>query len=407
MTVHPVPAPGDRRRFPMYTQEFAADPHAAYRRMRDEYGALVPVELHPERNATLVVDHAMALRILNDPVSFPADPREWQQTVPADCPLLPMIGYRENALRSAGREHARYRASNVDALRGVALHEVERTVRRAARRSINRFCARGEADFLNEFAKPVVLGSISDMAGAPNQLARRIGTSMKAVFEGGADAEQANNVLMKALQDLINLKRACPDDDLVTRLIQHESALTDPELAQQLVTVFGAGYEPTTNTIANTELRIQTSAQVMDGVSSGALSIREALDEGLFSDPPMANYCLSYPPRAVVMDDHQVLLAHQPVVISLAACNNDPALGGLEQRLGNRAHLAFSTGPHACPAADMSMIIAQAALDEVTEALPDMRLAISPDEVRWRPGPFHRALAALPVSFAPTPPLTD
>ncbi|MGW3165776.1 cytochrome P450 [Streptomyces sp. NPDC001142] len=406
MNVHPVPAPGERRRFPMYTEAFAADPHAAYRRMRGEYGALVPVELYPGINATLVVDHAMAVRILNDPVNFPADPRQWQRSVPPDCPILPMVGYRENALRSAGREHARYRASNVDALSGVSLHEMERTVRRAARQAISSFCARGEADFLHEFAKPVVLNSISTTAGAPKPLAARIGTTMKAVFEGGSDAERANTLLMAALQDLIDLKRAQPGDDLVTRLIQHKSALTDPELAQQLVTVFGAGYEPTTNTIANTELRIQTSTRVMDGVSSGALSIREALDEGLYNDPPMANYCFSYPPQPVVLD-HQVLLAHQPVVISLAACNNDPTFGNLDQRLGNRAHLAFSAGPHTCPAADVSMVIAQAALEEVTEALPDMRLAISPDHVRWRPGPFHRALAALPVVFTPTAPLTN
>lgn len=128
----------------MYTQEFAADPHAAYRRMRDEHGGLVPVELFPGFNATLVVNHATALRILNDPVNFPADPRKWQQSVPADCPILPMVGYRENALRSAGREHARYRASNVDALRGVALHGMEWAVRRAARQAISSFCERGK-----------------------------------------------------------------------------------------------------------------------------------------------------------------------------------------------------------------------------------------------------------------------
>lgn len=406
MNTHPLPAQPSPHRYPMYTQEFAADPHAAYRRMRDEHGGLVPVELFPGLNATLVVNHATALRILNDPINFPADPRKWQQSVPADCPILPMVGYRENALRSAGREHARYRASNVDALRGVALHEMERTVRRAARQAISSFCERGEADFLREFARPVVLGSISGMAGAPKPLADRIGTAMQAVFEGGPDAEQANGMLMAALQELIDLKRARPGNDFVTRLIHHRTALTDAELAQQLVTIFGAGYEPTTNTIANSMLRIQSSTQVMDGVSSGALSVRDALEEGLFNDPPMANYCISYPPKPVVID-HQVLLANQQVLISLAACNNDPALGSPEQRLGNRAHLAFSAGPHACPAADLSMVIAQAALDEVMEALPDMQLALPPNQVRWRPGPFHRALSSLPVSFAPTAPLPD
>ncbi|MFF3786333.1 cytochrome P450 [Streptomyces sp. NPDC001933] len=405
MNTHSTPVPSGRR-YPMYTAEFAADPHAAYQEMREEHGALVPVEPYPGFKATLVVNHGTAVQILNDPVSFPADPRKWQRSVPADCPILPMVGYRANALRSAGSEHARFRASNVDALAGVALHRLERVVQRRARQAINRFCEKGEADFLNGFAKPVVLGTISDLAGATEELAGRIGTSMAAVFEGGPDAGHANHMLMAALHDLIELKRARPGDDFVTRLITHKTELTDPELAEQLVTLFGAGYEPLTNTIANTTLRIQSSAHVMDGVFRGSLSVREALYEGLFNDPPMANYCLSYPPQPVVID-HQVLLADQMVMISLAACNNDPALGSPERRLGNRAHLAFSAGPHACPAADMSMVIAKAALDEVLEALPDMQLAVAPDQVRWRPGPFHRALASLPVSFAPTAPLPD
>ncbi|WP_269144798.1 hypothetical protein [Streptomyces luteolifulvus] len=36
------------------------------------------------------------------------------------------------------------------------------------------------------------------------------------------------------------------------------------------------------------------------------------------------------------------------------------------------------------------------------DALPDMDLTCRPDDVTWRPGPFHRALAALPVLFSTT-----
>src|SRR6476469_9494086 len=63
----------DGPRVALYTPEFAADPHRAYRDMRERYGALVPVDLAPGVPATLVVGYYSALQILNDPDHFPAD----------------------------------------------------------------------------------------------------------------------------------------------------------------------------------------------------------------------------------------------------------------------------------------------------------------------------------------------
>ncbi|MFQ6325362.1 cytochrome P450, partial [Nocardia sp. CWNU-33] len=36
---------------------------------------------------------------------------------------------------------------------------------------------------------------------------------------------------------------------------------------------------------------------------------------------------------------------------------------------------------------------------------PEMRPDLPTGEPVWRPGPFHRALTALPVAFPPCPPL--
>ncbi|SCD37953.1 cytochrome P450 [Streptomyces sp. OspMP-M43] len=385
-------------RFALYTPEFAADPHRVYRQMRD-FGPLVPVDLQPGVPATLVIGHALAVEVLHDPVRFPADPRVWQQGVDPGCPILPMVGYRANALRSAGHEHARFRASNKDALDPVLLHQLGTTVARISRQAINRFAHTGEVDLLAAFVKPVVLNSISTEMGVPPELARPIGESMAKVFEG-IDAAAANELLMRSLDALIELKRARPGPDITTRLLQHRTRLSPEELAEQCVTLFGAGYEPLKNLIANTQLRMLSDQQFRGTVSSGMLTVRDAMDEALFTDPPMANYCLSYPPAPVNINGH-VLPAHQPVVISMAAANNDPALGDPKLRLGNRAHLAFSAGPHACPAQDASLVIARTALEELIDALTDLHLAVPAADIRWRPGPFHRALQSLPVRFTP------
>src|SRR5690606_25343051 len=66
-------------RIPIYSEEFAADPHGAYRRMREmNYGPLVPVEMWPGVPATLVIKYSTAVRILGDSAHFPADPSVWQ-----------------------------------------------------------------------------------------------------------------------------------------------------------------------------------------------------------------------------------------------------------------------------------------------------------------------------------------
>ncbi|MFF4859975.1 cytochrome P450 [Streptomyces rubiginosohelvolus] len=403
MTTHTTPRPVQRHA--LYTEEFAADPHRAYRRMRDAWGPLVPVDLLPGLPATLVIGHALAVEILHDPVRFPADPRNWQRGVDPACPILPMVGYRANALRSAGREHARYRASNKDVIDQVPLHHLASSVARIARKAINRFAHTGEVDLLAAFVKPVVLNSISEEMGAPPELARPIGESMAKVFEG-IDAAAANALLMQSLNALIELKRSRPGPDITSRLLHHHTRLTSEELAEQCVTLFGAGYEPLKNLIANTQLRMLADQQFGDTVASGMLTVREAMDEALFTDPPMANYCLSYPPAPVNIGGY-VLPAHEPVVISMAAANNDPALGDPKLRLSSRAHLAFSAGPHACPAQDASLVIARTALDELMDALTDLHLAIPANAIRWRPGPFHRALHSLPVRFTPIAPLPE
>ena len=49
-------------RYPMYTQEFATDPHRADRAMREQFGPLVPVDLAPGVPATLVTERVMVSR---------------------------------------------------------------------------------------------------------------------------------------------------------------------------------------------------------------------------------------------------------------------------------------------------------------------------------------------------------
>ncbi|MGY2147922.1 cytochrome P450 [Nocardia gipuzkoensis] len=389
-------------RIPLFSTEFAADPHSAYRRMRARYGSLAPVELAPGVPATLVIGYHTAVRILNDPDHFPADPRTWQQGIAADCPVLPMMQWRPNALRNAGAEHARYRQANVAGLEKVDLYGLRDTVAQLAVPLINSFCADGSADVVRQYAFPLAFAVLNALLGCPAEIAQRAATGMAAIFEG-VEAERGNEMLIDSLGELTLLKRAEPGDDIASRMLAHPAGLSDTEMVHQLGTLYGAGIEPQQNLIVNTLLLILTDERFGGSVLGGSLSTRDALDEVLFNDPPMANFCFSFPKQPILIDDVW-LPAHQPVVISIAACNTDPAIS-TDQYAGNRAHLAFGGGPHVCPANSLAYLIAQDAIDQLLDALPELRLAVPADELTWRPGPFHRALTALPVVFPESPPL--
>lgn len=387
-------------RIALYAPEFASDPHASYRRMRGTYGPLVPVDLAPGVPATLVIGYYQARRILNDPLHFPADPRAWEKLIPTSCPVRPMMEWRPNALRSGGAEHARYRAANTAAIDRIDQHELRALVEKVASGAIADFRTTGEADLLTQYSFPIAFRVLSALLGCPDEIGRRIADGMARVFET-TDAERGNQILGQAVLDLVTLRRQHPGDDITSRLIAHPARLSDEEMSHQLVTLYGAGIEPLMNLISNTILKILTDEEFSADLHAGLSTVRDALDAVLYTDPPMANYCISYPPYPIDVDGY-LLPADQPVVISMAAANNDPALteGVPEGRLtGNRAHLAWSTGPHTCPARSHAYLIAETAITYLLDALPETDLARPAAELTWRPGPFHRALEALPVIF--------
>lgn len=393
------------RRIPIYSEEFAADPHRAYRQMRRDYGPLVPVEMWPGVPATLVIKYHTAVRILNDEEHFPADPRAWQKSVSTDIPIMPMIEWRPNAIRTSGKEHTRYRATLNDALAGIDLNSLRTMVAESAIPIINTFCEDGTADVLSQYVLPLVFSVFCRVLGCPAEIGEQVASASAAMFEG-VDTDTVNAVMNEALLELTALKRAHPGNDVTTRLVEHSAGLSDNEMVHQLVLLFAAGVEPPMNLIANTLVLMLTDPRFTSNDRSLPLSTKSALEEMLALDPPMANYCITYP-RQPILIENVWLPANQPVIISMAACNNDPEMNTGEL-LGNGWNLAWSTGPHACPAhaRPYGLLLAQDAIDQLLDALPELKLAVPKHKLVWRPGPFHRALTALPVVFPPSSPLS-
>ncbi|MEU6732270.1 cytochrome P450 [Streptomyces physcomitrii] len=388
---------------PLYGEDFAAHPQEIYARLRAQ-GPVAAVELAPGVDADLVIAHDAALRVLQNPSLFARDARRWaalnEGRVPADSPVLGMMGYRPNAMFSDGAEHLRLRKAITESLARINTARLSRDVERVADYLIDQFSERGSADLLNDYAKLLPLLLFNQLFGCTGDIGDRLTHYMSMLFDG-QDVVRSNEELNACLMELVALKRRQPGEDMTSWLIQHPAGLRDEELKDQLVLLMGAGVEPERNLIGNALLLLLSEEAPAPGSRGGGLLVEDALDDVLWNHSPIANYGTHFPLQDVDLDG-TVLPANSPVLISFAAANSDPSLTDARQTLSKGAHLAWGAGPHACPAKSPAQLIALTAIERILNALPDIALAAPARELAWRPGPFHRALVSLPVRFTPT-----
>ena len=62
-------------------------------------------------------------------------------------------------------------------------------------------------------------------------------------------------------------------------------------------------------------------------------------------------------------------------------------------------HLGFGLGPHYCLGAPLARIEGQEALRVLFGRLPNLRLIVPAEELRWRTRPILRGLKRLPVAW--------
>ncbi|WP_019062467.1 cytochrome P450 [Streptomyces prunicolor] len=404
----PPSAPVSNRLLPIHGAEFSADPRATYARLRAQ-GPIAPCELDRGVYAYITTTYRAALYLLrNTPTVFLKNPVHWQALrkgqVPADSPALMMMQPRQNALWLDGGAHSRLRSAITDSLEWVDTHALAASVARIADDLLTRLVNLERPDLVADFADALPMQVLIDMFGCPLDLGHAIVGAIAKLFDTTQDAAQANADLEAACLALTRLKRDHPGYDVTSWLVAHPARLTDEEMIQQILLVIGAGTTPCTNLIANALLLLITDDRFSGDVHTGVRPVSHALDQVLWEDPPISNYCPLYLREEHIYEGVR-LLPGVPILVSFAAANSDPALAaGADRRAGNRAHLAFSAGIRACPAPDLARVISETAIERVLDRLPDLALNCSPSQLMRRPGTFHSGWTHLPVTFPRTAP---
>lgn len=392
----------------LYGEEYARDPQAVYAELRRRHGAVAPVEIAPGIQAHLVIGYQAAVDVLTNVGGiWGKNSKAWQARLP-DTPvaagMIAMLGYRPSALLTDGAEHARYRKVISDCFMLVQPHKLRQMVIEVSDSLIAQFAAKGEADLAADFARPIPVRVFNLLFGRPDSdsaaLSKALSDMMEADGEVGA---RGSDAFSQYIGELIQGKYAQRGDDLTSWFIDHPAGLEGDELVQNVVLVVAAGFDPTSSLISNTISRMVSDDRYYSSLSNGALSTYDALMEALRAEPAMANFG-PYFVRQPVHFHGTWIQPEELVLVSYAAANTEPANVPEELRSDGGAYLGFGAGPHRCPASDPALLIAVTAIERLTSHLSDLELTVPREELLWRPGPFHRSLAHLPVRFTPIRP---
>jgi cytochrome P450 len=240
---------------------------------------------------------------------------------------------------------------------------------------------------------------MSELAGYDPEDAQRVQEIIQAIFDSGPDASELRKELGGIVRTHLARSRDRKTPDIAVVLASHPAFQDDLERAQTLIALTSIASTSLLSWVAQTLTLLLTDERFSNRLLGGRLNIDDALDEVLWRSTPNPNMVPRYATRDVVLGD-KLIGKGDAVVMSVHAANHDPAILPADpwEELGNRAHLSFGGGPHACPAPRLARVIARIAAETLVRQL-QVTFDGDPTDLEWAPSPWLRYPARLPVTF--------
>ncbi|MEE1736052.1 cytochrome P450 [Streptomyces sp. BE147] len=396
---------------PLSGPRFQTDPVRLYRDMRRDHGAVAPVVLDGDVPAWLILGYRELHQVTGDPVLFSRDSDLWNQweRIPADWPLLPMIGRKQpSILYTVGERHSRRAMMISNALEGVDPFALKRYAEEFADGLIDRFCSTGGTDIIARYTMLLPALVLAKLYGFSNETGAALVGSLNDMIDGRERALAGAQHLTTSMAQLLADKHAAPDDDVASRMLADDGGFTDEEIAQDLMVMMAAGHQPTADWMGNSLRLMLTDDRFAASLSGGRHSVAEAMNEVLWEDTPTQNVAGRWASRDTHLGGRHIR-AGDLLLLGIAAANGDPQVRTHASALtgGNNAFLSFGHGEHRCPfpAQETAEVIARTGIEVLLDRLPDVDLAVPAEALTRRPSPWLRGLTDLPVRFTPTPAL--
>jgi cytochrome P450 len=278
---------------------------------------------------------------------------------------------------------------------------------------LDEMVARGDiVDLLDGYARPLPITVICELLGIPVADRGWIWAAVTDYGKGGEELLRVPRELAGYFTGLIAAKRADPGNDLLSALVlAHdnadvdgaEAALTTVELLSAAYHLVMAGFDTTVNLIASGTLALLAYPGEMARLRQDPSLLPAAVEELLRFANPVNHVTARFTTEDLAIGD-VVIPAGEQVLIAISSANRDPAQFPDPNRLDlsrdTSGHVAFGHGIHYCLGAPLARMEAEVALGALFARFPEISLAVSPKELRWRPVSLMNGLESLPVRLA-------
>jgi len=269
----------------------------------------------------------------------------------------------------------------------------------------------GEMDVIEDFAYPLPALVICELMGVPTSDRDRfkgMSGDIAPILDPFTDPE----ILQKAINtaglfvmyfaDLIEKRRADPQDDLLSALVAAEEGgrhLNMEELIGLCILLFIAGHETTQNLIGNGLFALLRNRKQLELLRDDQSLSRNAIEELLRYDSPVQLTARS--PVTDIEISGETIRKGEEVIVLLGAGNRDPAMfddpDTLDITRDKIPVISFGGGVHFCLGAPLARLEGQIAFRQLLGRFPNIELA--EEDPQYRDTLTLRGLKGLKVKL--------
>ena len=388
------------------SSEFKANPFPFYAHLRNE-APVFRTKLPDKRTVWLITRYEDVLSVLKDD-RFRKDRTKAQAQPWMPGMFKPLM---RNMLDLDAPDHTRLRGLVHTVFTPRLVENLRGRVQSLADELLNHVEARGRMDLVRDYAVEIPTTIIAEMLGVPVKDPLKFrnwsnaGTASSASRFGILKAIPDIVLFIRYVRSLAKARRVNPEDDLISALARAGQAgdqLSEDELLAMIVLLLVAGHETTVNLIGNGVLALLENPDQLDRLHNDPALIKSGVEELLRYTGPLETATERYPREDTGVAGVTIPRGELAFAV-LASANRDGQQfenpDGLDLGRESNPHIAFGYGMHYCLGASLARLEAQIAIATLFRRVPNLKLAIPSNGLRWKRGLVLRGLESLPVRF--------